>query len=79
VIPDNALSGFRRIESLRQGRGGSVATLAEKEPSSFVGRPVGAGGVGRPSNQNLGFWPMYAILVHEFVWSVLQGISKSDS
>jgi hypothetical protein len=40
-LPQSAVE-FRYAESAPKG-----ATLAEKESSSFFGRPVGAGGVGR--------------------------------
>ena len=42
-------SGMRRSEFCRSRYAESApkgATLAEKDPSSFFGRPVGAGGVG---------------------------------
>jgi hypothetical protein len=41
VLPQSAVE-LRYAESAPEG-----ATLEEKEPSSFFGRPVGAGGVGR--------------------------------
>jgi len=40
-LPQSAVE-LRYAESAPEG-----ATLEEKEPSSFFGRPVGAGGVGR--------------------------------
>jgi hypothetical protein len=66
VLPQSAVE-FRYAESAPKG-----ATLAEKEPSSFFGRPVGAGGVGRqevadPVSQL--FTPFYGCLTPTSVWA----------